>query len=160
MKHLKTYRLFESLNINEDELKDIMVDIEDDGFEVDYYHHPNGYNTFFIKIVLPSRTGKTITGPYTGETKVVADNYSWSEIKDNVNRLTSYIDSLGLKYKFDMVDSSGKSHRVEIENDTIKCVNNNGGECQTCKYGLPKMDLTTYIYVFGLCVYDETVSDI
>jgi mRNA-degrading endonuclease HigB of HigAB toxin-antitoxin module len=125
----------ESLKIDEDEVKDIMIDLSDDGFEIVYFHHPNDFNTYFIRIDLPS--GK---------------NYSWSDIKQNILRLISYLDYEGLKYKFSMIDSSRKSHHIEIVNDLFKCTNDNGNECQMCKYGLPRIDLSTNIYEFEISV--------
>lgn len=150
MRHLETYKTFESNNINMDELKDTLVDLGDDWFEVKY----DDTHGLCISIILPSRTGKTITGPYTGTTKRLADIYSWIDIKDSVDRLTYYIDSLGIKYNFLMVDSTGKSHKIDIINDEFKCINNNGSECQMCKYGSPKINLTTNIYVFDIIIYN------
>lgn len=88
MKYLEKYKLFESSkSVDMDIIKDIFIDLEDEGFLVETY--PSGFNDDDrIRIVITKQGGDVISFP----SSFVKRNFKFNsnEVKDCVDRLISY----------------------------------------------------------------------
>ena len=150
MRYLKTYKLFEDNTEDiKDNINDILTDLADDSYEVEI-EETKLQKWLFVYIALWH--GKTMTSPVTGETRKVGELFTWDDIKDPVERLLSYLDSIGLEYGLSMIDSSWTSHPFVIKNGDFVCIKDNGKECQKCKYESPHIDLDKNIGSFKISI--------
>lgn len=92
MRHLKTYNLFENSNSElVSDVKDIFLDLSDEGFNVDVGSNPSGVNVFYIDI-----NGKF--------------GFNWSEFDNMFIRAKEYIEE----------NSQWKLYEVSIKYETDK----------------------------------------
>ena len=102
MNHLKTYMLFESkfedrfinqYNRIEPELNDILLPFNDDGIKYHLYQYSDnhiGEVTIFIEDTVEEYVG--------GELKVTKKFFTWSQIKEEMLHVISFMDSEGISF--------------------------------------------------------------
>jgi len=102
MKHLKSYKLFESrINDMEDEIKDILIELEDNGLQIemdrtrkDVEGSSKGYTDTFIEVRImrpyesPDRVIPGVPQPPGG--KYPGNLFFWYEVKDAIIRLNDW----------------------------------------------------------------------
>jgi hypothetical protein len=111
MKHLKTYKLFESrIEDMEDVIKDILLELEDLGLQIemdrtrkDGGSSKTGYTNTFVEVRIirpsgsPDRVIPGVTQPPSG--KYPGNLFFWYEVKDAIIRLNEwYYDYSGNEY--------------------------------------------------------------
>lgn len=121
MKHLTTYKIFESNNIEEtikQDIKEICLELTDDEkFEIDIYKYQKlggPKNTWVINII---RTPRNVNGgDYQGFAGGVVE-FHFNEVKEYILRIKDY---LGDKFKDFLVYSSNMFEwkLVKIDEDT------------------------------------------
>ncbi len=90
MKFLKKYELFESNIIDVlTTTKDIFLDLQDDGFILEYSTFNNVLASGKIQVVIFGEGG----GYY---------GVKWIKVKNSVNRMVGYLNSIGYKSSFNM----------------------------------------------------------
>jgi|ERR1035437_3657378 uncharacterized protein (UPF0335 family) len=94
MRHIKTYKVFESNKIDIEDIKDILMELEDQGFIVgikegdsDYYNRVRGD----IIITIAKRNSF----------------FNTSEVEEYVDRVFEYIKSIGFNVKSSIVANDG-----------------------------------------------------
>jgi hypothetical protein len=114
MKHLKTFRLFDSLDLNSEwsqsvltdevwsDISDILLELEDDGFVAtkhlsDYKKVSNKLCEDVIEIVVNKESLK---------------NFNYEEVKDTFMRLIDYLEPYGWNYS---ILYFGEFHFIEFE---------------------------------------------
>lgn len=113
MKHLKSYKIFESFTSGEwsqsvltdevwNDISDILLELEDDGFVtnkhlIDFKKVSNKLCEDVIEIVVNKRT---------------TDDFNYEEVKDAFMRLIDYLEPYGWNYS---ILYFGKSHFIEFE---------------------------------------------
>ena len=114
MKHIKTFRLFESLDLNSEwsqsvltdevwsDISDILLELEDDGFVVtkhlsDYKKVSNKLCEDVIEIVVNKRT---------------TEDFNYEQVKDTFMRLIDYLKPYGWNYS---ILYFGEFHLIEFE---------------------------------------------
>jgi len=114
MKHLRTFRLFESLDLNSEwsqsvltdevwsDISDILLELEDDGFVAtkhlsDYKKVSNKLCEDVIEIVV---------------NKESLNNFNYEEVKDTFMRLIDYLEPYGWNYS---ILYFGEFHFIEFE---------------------------------------------
>ncbi len=139
MRYLMKYKIFEKVDINKDEINDILLDLKDDGFDIEIFDHPNDkYNSIFIDIkIIHSRNMSDYR-----------EKFTWYDIKDTINRLIIYLSENNLLHSFLLVDTISAGHRVTISDNKIVC------NCQKCEYNIPHIDLNENISIFRMCIYE------
>jgi len=117
MKHIKTFRLFESLDLNSEwsqsvltdevwsDISDILLELEDDGFVVtkhlsDYKKVSNKLCEDVIEIVVNKESLK---------------NFNYEEVKDTFMRLIDYLEPYGWNYSILYFPPIGQYHFEEFE---------------------------------------------
>ena len=102
MKHLKSYKLFESrINDMEDEIKDILIELEDNGLQIemdrtrkDVEGSSKGYTDTFIEVRImrpyesPDRVIPGVPQPPGG--KYPGNLFFWYEVKDAIIRINDW----------------------------------------------------------------------
>lgn len=111
MKHLKSYKLFESrIDDMEDEIRDILLELEDNGLQIeidrtrkDVEGSKTGYTDTFIEVRImrpfgsPDRVVPGASQPPRG--KYPGNLFFWYEVKDAIIRLNDwYYDYSGNEY--------------------------------------------------------------
>lgn len=82
MKHLKTYKLFESADINI--IKDILLDLEDEGFEVSVRNKSTEWrHRDYIEIIIKKHTPGHNGG-------LMGFEFIWRDFKETIFRLMDY----------------------------------------------------------------------
>lgn len=109
MKHLKTYKLYESNNEVLDYIGEILHDIEDDGFEVNYYVNRN--YTINIDISLISENDRNT--PLVLQDR---NSFNWSDISGSIEHISNYLKD----YSYEFVEIQYYSMR---EKDYVDCSN-------------------------------------
>ncbi len=91
MKHLKTYKLFES--VSEQTVRDILLDITDDtNFNVDIKEVDNHLEVYITRGSYFSRKTREIPGaPIPPGGGYPSEIFLWMEIKDTIIRLCEYV---------------------------------------------------------------------
>ena len=113
MKHLKTYKIFESQSEITDDIKDIMIELEDKGFLIDISYWVNGAKGGFLR---SDETGKQLYGSMANDGKLyievgvkkiepagnflTKDGFNWRDAKPAFDRLRSFLEKHSqVKYK-------------------------------------------------------------
>jgi hypothetical protein len=129
MKHLRTFRLFESLDLNSEwsqsvltdevwsDISDILLELEDDGFVAtkhlsDYKKVSNKLCEDVIEIVVNKQSTK---------------NFNYEDVKDTFMRLIDYLEPYGWNYSilyfgeyhFIEFECGGKDPLAKVHNPTI-----------------------------------------
>jgi hypothetical protein len=132
MKHIRTFRLFESLDLNSEwsqsvltdevwsDISDILLELEDDGFIAtkhlsDYKKVSNKLCEDVIEIVVNKESTKRIVGE---------KNFNYEEVKDTFMRLIDYLEPYGWNYsilyfgnyKFIEFECGGKDPLAKVYN--------------------------------------------
>ncbi len=112
MKHLKTYKLYESNNEVLDYIGEILHDIEDDGFEVNYYVNRN--YTINIDISYLSQDG--YQSKFLG---IDHDrkSFSWTDISGSIEHISSYLEDSS--YEFVEIQYYSRTSRDYVICDDI-----------------------------------------
>jgi len=124
MKHLKTYRLFESKFedsfINQynkilPELNDILLPFDDSGIKYHLYKYSDnhiGEVTIFIEDIVE----KYVNG-YLGSTKRI---FTWNKIKEEILHVISFMDSEGIEFSKLEVQQywSDEFHNIEMYDES------------------------------------------
>lgn len=101
MKHLKTYRLFESKRYPDEviqTIKDIFLELQDDNYGVGVFE-PKLHNMMRLNISIISERGESAV-PFT-----------LGDIKDEVQRMVDYLQELNAGYFLEEVDGSGPTFK-------------------------------------------------
>lgn len=139
MRYLMKYKIFEKININKDEINDILLDLKDDGFDINIFDHPNrDYNSIFIDI-------KIIHSHNLSDYHV---KFTWSDIKETINRIIIYLNENNLLYSFLLVDTISAGHRFTLSDNKIVC------NCQKCECNIPHIDINENITSLRMCIYE------
>ncbi len=77
MRHLKPYKLFESVDVNI--IKEILLDLEDDNFTIEFNNKSREWTEIIIK--------RNVSGHNGG---LMGFEFIWKDIKDTIFRLMSY----------------------------------------------------------------------
>lgn len=121
MRHLKSYKIFESASIDEleDNVRDILLELEDDGFQIvisriSKLKVGKNYSDLFLEIYIrrpygsPDRVINDAPAPPSG--KYPGNIFIWREIKDAIIRLNDwYYDHRPNNY------SPGIDYKIESE---------------------------------------------
>ena len=124
MKHLKSYKLFESkfedrfinqYNRIEPELNDILLPFNDDGIKYHLYQYSDDYIgevTIFIEDKVEEYVG--------GELKVTKKFFTWSQIKEEMLHVISFMDSEGIGFsKLEVQQFIGNEfHNIEMYDES------------------------------------------
>ena len=124
MNHLKTYMLFESkfedsfinqYNRIEPELNDILLPFNDDGIKYHLYQYSDDYIgevTIFIEDKVEEYVG--------GELKVTKKFFTWSQIKEEMLHVISFMDSEGIGFsKLEVQQFIGNEfHNIEMYDES------------------------------------------
>ena len=117
MKHIRTFRLFESLDLNSEwsqsvltdevwsDISDILLELEDDGFVAtkhlsDYKKVSNKLCEDVIEIVVNKESLK---------------NFNYEQVKDTFMRLIDYLEPYGWNYSILYFPPIGQHHFIEFE---------------------------------------------
>ena len=154
MKHIKSYTLFESLDLNSEwsqsvltdevwnDISDILLELEDDGFVAtkhlsDYKKVSNKLCEDVIEIVVNKESTK---------------NFNYEEVKDTFMRLIDYLEPYGWNYS---ILYFGEFHFIEFEcggNDPLAKVYNHPIEEMLYKVQSVEKTLTE-CQSFKICFY-------
>lgn len=120
MKHLKTYKIFESNDISiEDDIKDIMIELEDEGLKVEVSFWVKGAKGGFLR---SNEKGEWLYGPKPTDDRLFlkvevrksvdseidrtndylwkSEGFDWIEVKPYFDRLREFIEKYSpVKYK-------------------------------------------------------------
>jgi hypothetical protein len=101
MKHLKTYKLFESTDL--DTIKDILLELEDIGFSIEILDmvkigksksdpQLSTYGRFYTKDNILFNTSGTYK-KYFICIKIIKNVFEWDEVEDCIKRLVDFLES-------------------------------------------------------------------
>jgi hypothetical protein len=111
MKYLKKFNISES--ISESIIKDILLDLEDDGFK---------YKISWYGDLIPGKTNISFSSyPFLKIEISRSSRYLYSDIKDSIDRLSGYLESEGYRkinsYKSNI---SGTTYRHKYTNGDVQ----------------------------------------
>jgi hypothetical protein len=130
MKHLRRYN--ENTNYEDmgESIKDILLDISDEGYHVNYsYLSPPRFDKIRFDIIISTFDVQQV-GVFVGADIIKPDKLEWDNISDTIHRIESYLADFDFNYKWEIWVDKGDRWDVHDSLSEIDGVNPSSKEYQ------------------------------